>query len=211
MRKRRQLAVVRSLWERRDEVARRRDIAPGRVLPDSAIVAAALASPRTEEDLVALPVWGGRSMRRQTSTWLPAIAAALALPDEALPEPKTAHEGPPPARSWGDREPAAAARLAAARAAVGAVADEHRLPVENLLSPDTVRRLAWDPPPDADAEVVAGLPAGARRPRVAGRADCRGAGHRAGPRGRGPVLTARSRRPTAIRQGSCCVTRPRSA
>ena len=154
VRKRRQLAVVRSLWERRDEVARRRDIAPGRVLPDSAIVAAALASPRTEEDLVALPVWGGRSMRRQTSTWLPAITAALALPDEALPEPKTPHEGPPPARSWGDREPAAAARLAAARAGVGAVADEHRLPVENLLSPDTVRRLAWDPPPDADVEVV---------------------------------------------------------
>jgi len=148
---------VRSLWERRDEVARRRDIAPGRVLPDSAIVAAALASPRTEEDLVALPVWGGRSMRRQTSTWLPAITAALALPDEELPEPKTAHEGPPPARSWGDREPAAAARLAAARAAMGAVADEHRLPVENLLSPDTVRRLAWDPPPDVDAEVVAGF------------------------------------------------------
>jgi ribonuclease D len=157
VRKRRQLAVVRALWERRDEVARRRDIAPGRVLPDSAIVAAALASPRTEEDLVALPVWGGRSMRRQTSTWLPAITAALALPDEALPEPKAAHEGPPPARSWGDREPAAAARLAAARAAVGAVADEHRMPVENLLSPDTVRRLAWDPPPAADAEVVAGF------------------------------------------------------
>ncbi len=38
VRKRRQLAVVRSLWERRDEVAQRRDIAPGRVLPDSAIV-----------------------------------------------------------------------------------------------------------------------------------------------------------------------------
>jgi ribonuclease D len=31
------------------------------------------------------------------------------------------------------------------------------MPVENLLSPDTVRRLAWDPPPDADAEVVAGF------------------------------------------------------
>jgi ribonuclease D len=43
VRKRRQLAVVRALWERRDEVAQRRDIAPGRVLPDTAIVGAALA------------------------------------------------------------------------------------------------------------------------------------------------------------------------
>jgi hypothetical protein len=89
VRKRRQLAVVRSLWERRDEVARRRDIAPGRIVPDSAIVAAALAQPRTEEDLVALPVWGGRSMRRQTAQWLPAITAALELPEADLPDPKT--------------------------------------------------------------------------------------------------------------------------
>jgi len=157
VRKRRQLAVVRALWERRDEVARRRDIAPGRVLPDAAIVSAALSAPRTEADLTALPVWGGRSLRRQTSTWLPAILAGLDLPDADLPDLKPPHEGPPPARSWGEREPAAAARLTAARTAVAAVADEHRLPVENLLAPDTVRRLCWDPPggPAPDAAAVA--------------------------------------------------------
>jgi ribonuclease D len=164
VRKRRQLAVVRSLWERRDEVAQRRDIAPGRVLPDAALVSAALAGPRTEADLVALPVWGGRSMRRQTATWLPAIEAAYALTDDELPDLKTPHEGPPPARSWSEREPAAAARLAAARAAVGALADEHGMPVENLLAPDSVRRLCWAPPPeDGIAGVAAFLRAhGAR-------------------------------------------------
>jgi len=157
VRKRRQLAVVRALWERRDDVAQRRDIAPGRVLPDTAIVGAALAGPRTEADLVALPVWGGRSLRRQAQTWLPAIVAALDLPDGKLPDLKTPHEGPPPARSWPEREPTAAARLSAARTAVAAVADEHRLPVENLLAPDTVRRLCWEPPggPAPDAAVVA--------------------------------------------------------
>jgi ribonuclease D len=146
VRKRRQLAVVRSLWTRRDEVARRRDIAPGRVLPDAALVGAALAAPRTEAELVALPVWGGRSLRRQTATWLPAIERALDLPEAELPELKTVADGPPPARSWPEREPAAAARLVVARTAVAAIADEHRVPVENLLAPDTVRRLAWDPP-----------------------------------------------------------------
>ena len=155
VRKRRQLAVVRALWERRDELARRRDIAPGRVLPDSAIVAAALTQPRTEAELVALPVWGGRSMRRQTGTWLPAIDAALALPEEELPTPKAPYDGPPPARSWAEREPAAASRLAAARAAVGAVAESLAVPVENLLAPDIVRRLTWDPPADPDEERVA--------------------------------------------------------
>ncbi|MCY7372614.1 MAG: ribonuclease D [Spirochaetaceae bacterium] len=146
VRKRRQLAVVRSLWERRDEVAQRRDIAPGRVLPDAALVGAALSGPRTEAELVALPVWGGRSMRRQTATWLPAIERALAAPEVDLPELKTPHEGPPPARSWPERDPTAAGRLSVARTAVAAIADEHRLPVENLLTPDTVRRLSWEPP-----------------------------------------------------------------
>jgi len=158
VRKRRQLAVVRSLWERRDEVAKRRDIAPGRVLPDAALVSAALTQPRTEADLVALPIWGGRSLRRQTATWLPAIEQALALPDSELPALKTPQEGPPPARSWPERDPAAAARLSAARTAMAAIADEHRLPVENLLAPDTVRRLCWTPPggPTPRAAEVAG-------------------------------------------------------
>ena len=160
VRKRRQLAVVRALWERRDEVARRRDIAPGRVLPDSAIVAAALASPRTEEDLVALPVWGGRSMRRQTSTWLPAITAALALPDDDAARARRrrtrARRRP---RSWGDRDPAAAARLAAARAAVGS--RRRRAPAAGREP-----ALAGHRPP-------AGLgPAAGRRRRGRGRTSC---------------------------------------
>jgi ribonuclease D len=159
VRKRRQLAVVRSLWERRDEVARRRDIAPGRVLPDAAIVSAALTLPRTEDELVALPVWGGRSLRRQTATWLPAIERALDLPDSELPDLKSPPVGPPPARSWGERDPAAAVRLSAARTAIAAIADEHRVPVENLLSPDTVRRLCWEPPggPAPKTPAVAGF------------------------------------------------------
>lgn len=146
VRTRRQLAVVRNLWERRDEVARARDIAPGRVLPDAALVGAALSCPRSEAALVALPVWSGRSLRRQSATWLPAIEAALTTGESDLPDLKAAHEGPPPARSWPERDPTAAARLLSARTAVAAVADEHRLPAENLLAPDTIRRLAWQPP-----------------------------------------------------------------
>lgn len=155
VRKRRQLAVVKALWERRDEVARRRDIAPGRILPDAAIVSAALAGPRTEAELVALPVWGGRSMRRQTRTWLPTIVAALDAPEATLPPLKTPTEGPPPPRSWPERDPGAATRLTAARTAVGAVAERHGLPAENLLSPDSLRRLLWEPPADRSPESVA--------------------------------------------------------
>jgi ribonuclease D len=155
VRRRRQLAIVRSLWERRDQVAQQRDISPGRVLPDLAIVEAALAAPTTEEELIALPMWGGRSLRRQGATWLPAIAAAAQLPEDDLPDVKARHDGPPPARSWNERDPAAAARLSAARAAMGEIAERNDLPVENLLSPDALRRVMWEPPADADEPAIA--------------------------------------------------------
>ena len=155
VRKRRGLAVVQSLWETRDRIARRRDIAPGRILPDAAIVDAALRVPTTVEELVALPVFSGRANRRQADVWLAAVSAARSLPDEQLPDNALAHDGPPPARSWPDRDPVAAERLAATRAAVAAVAAAHALPTENLLSPDTLRRLSWSPPVPADSGAVA--------------------------------------------------------
>jgi ribonuclease D len=157
VRRPRQLAAVRALWEARDQLARRRDTAPGRILPDAAIVEAALAMPRTEAELTALPVFGGRQTRRLADTWFAALDKARALPDGDLPAPAAATEGPPPARGWADRDPAAAARLSAARAAVAAIADEHHLPTENLLSPDTIRRLCWQPPERVDEESVAGF------------------------------------------------------
>ena len=160
VRRARQLAVVRSLWETRDRVAATRDIAPGRILPDSAIVEAALAMPTTVEQLSAMPVFGGRSTRRAASTWFAAIEAARALPDDQLPPAHLPASGPPPPRSWPERDPAAAARLAALRAGVGTVADAHKLPTENLLAPDYIRRIAWTPPEDPSVSVIEGILAG---------------------------------------------------
>jgi ribonuclease D len=62
--------------------------------------------------------------------------------------------GPPPPRAWADKDPAAAARLSAARAKVTALAEELNLPQENLVAPDAVRRVCWEPPKGADAEGV---------------------------------------------------------
>jgi ribonuclease D len=153
VRGRRQLAVVRALWEARDELARQRDIAPGRLLPDSAIIAAANSSPGGAEALGRLPGWGGKATRRLVAVMWPTIEGALRLPDGDLPRPAAAGEGPPPASRWPDRDPVAAERLVRTRAAVTAVAAEHGLPVENLLSPDLLRRLTWNPP-DATVEAV---------------------------------------------------------
>ncbi|MFF9143829.1 HRDC domain-containing protein [Streptomyces sp. NPDC014861] len=155
VRRRRQMAVVRELWTARDRVAQRRDVSPGKVLSDAAIVEAALAVPVNVAALTALPGFGHRMGRRQLEQWQAAVDRARALPENELPQPGAQVAGPPPPRAWADKDPAAAARLSAARAGVSALAEELNLPQENLITPDTVRRICWEPPAPADRDAVA--------------------------------------------------------
>ncbi|MFE3691125.1 HRDC domain-containing protein [Streptomyces sp. NPDC059129] len=155
VRRRRQMAVVRELWTARDKVAQRRDVSPGKVLSDSAIIEAALSVPPNVQALTALTGFGHRMGRRQLEQWQAAVDRAKALPDAELPQPGQPLNGPPPPRSWADKDPAAAARLSAARTAVSALAEELNLPQENLITPDTVRRVCWEPPGDLSVEAMA--------------------------------------------------------
>ncbi|MBB5827913.1 ribonuclease D [Micromonospora carbonacea] len=147
-------ARIRALWYARDQIASRRDAAPGRVLPDSAIVAAAELDPRDEKTLLTLPGFGGRSVRRLARTWLAALDDARQLPDDALPVTPVV-EGPPPPHRWAERDPVAAGRLARCREVVVRIAGEHTLPPENLIAPDSIRRLAWTPPDEVSEATVA--------------------------------------------------------
>lgn len=146
-------ARVRALWYARDQIAVRRDAAPGRVLPDSAIIAAAELDPKDEKTLLTLPGFGGRSVRRLARSWLTALDEARQLADDALPVTPTV-EGPPPPHRWAERDPVAAGRLTRCREVVVRVAGEHRLPPENLITPDSVRRLAWQPPDEITVNTV---------------------------------------------------------
>lgn len=158
VRNRRQLAIVRELWLSRDALARELDVSPGRIVPDASIVEAALAQPASQRALSGLASFTGRGSRRYLSRWYEAVVRGAALPDAELPPLHLPAEGPPPARIWSERDPAAAARLARSRTALGTLATELNLPVENLISPDTVRRLAWSPPePVGPASVEAFL------------------------------------------------------
>jgi ribonuclease D len=147
VRNRRGLAVVRELWLERDKIARRRDMSPTKVLADTAIVEAARSMPAGPEELAAITGFAGRSARRHMPEWQRAVSRARAQPDRALPAASAPPgDGPPPAHRWQDRDPEAARRLTAVRAVVAALADANNLPAENLLQPDAVRRLAWQPP-----------------------------------------------------------------
>jgi len=138
------LAAVRELWLTREEVAQRRDIAPGRILPDSAIVTAASADPATVKDLTRLPVFGGPRQSRNARTWFDALERARALPAAELPPRKPPMTGLPPYNRWDRGNPEGAERAAAVRPVIGALAEENELPPENLLAPDVVRTLCWE-------------------------------------------------------------------
>jgi ribonuclease D len=130
----------------RRQLATRRDVAPGRTLPDAAIIAAVKANPPSVEALMTLDVFGGPRQRRMAGYWFAALAEGRQTPDAELPLISSAAADPDamPAQSrWRERDPAAAARLAACKDVVQRAAEQHRVVSQNLLAGDIVRRLAW--------------------------------------------------------------------
>jgi len=153
VRNRRGAAMVRELWQTREEIAVERDVSPGRIVPDAALIDLALKSPKTDADIHDGP--SARSVRRYQRQLLAALERARHVPESELPALARRSDGPPPARAWPDRDPVAAARLAQARAALGEFALARNIPIENVLSPDSIRRVLWSPPPDPTLESVA--------------------------------------------------------
>ena len=148
----RNLAIARELWEARDDYAREIDTAPGRLVPDPSLVAAARINPETKRDLAALKEFTGRASRSQLDRWFAAIERGRSRDD--LPSLRTPSDALPPPRVWADKNPDADARLKHARTFVTAVATELAIPVENLLTPELLRRVAWQPPADGSAESI---------------------------------------------------------
>ena len=153
------LGAVRALWEARDEIAAQRDVTPGRILPDSAIVIAAQTMPLDRDTLLSTKGFHGRGAERYASRWVAALREVDEMAEADLPTRSPRGDGPPLPRVWAEKDPVAARRLSFARAAVSVRAEELGLPVENLLTPDYLRRALWTPPgtrhPDQLAEAVA--------------------------------------------------------
>lgn len=145
LRDRRALAIVRALWEAREEAARARDTSPGRVLRDAAIIAAAQARPASLEALLEVREFQSKGTKRRAAEWYGPIKAAMDLEEADLPAARGPRgDGPPQPRLWADKRPDAAARLEAARAVIAEITEKHAVPAENLLQPDALRRLCWE-------------------------------------------------------------------
>lgn len=144
------LAMVRELWQARDEIAQRLDKAPGKILQDKAIAELAAHAKPGRHELRSIHGFQRRNAKRYEANWLAAIQRAQATPRSQLPPLHLPTDGPPPPRTWENRNPEAYARYLRMRDVMTALAAEHNLPSENLLTPDFWRRLAWQPPARAD-------------------------------------------------------------
>lgn len=152
----RQLAIARALWNARDAIAREKDVSPGRLVPDASLVAAARAPLTSQADLAKLREFTGRASRSLIHQWWQAWVSGNS--DADLPQVRVPSDALPPPRAWADRNPAAHERLSTAREALSEVAENHQLPVENLLTPSILRELAWHSTEDVSPETInAGL------------------------------------------------------
>lgn len=148
----RALAVVREIWTARDELAQKLDRAPGRLVADRAItelgtVVDGLGTQTiTVDDLRRVKGFRWRMAARYERTWLAAVDRAADLPPREWPSKRAASEGIPAPKGWGRRYPDAAARWEKVRPALLTHAESLGIAQENLLPPEALRRLAWEPP-----------------------------------------------------------------
>ena len=156
IRKRNQLAIIRSLWNVRNQIAESLDVSPGKLLNDSAIVELAMNPPtnKREFDKVLRPIGLRPRWKENLDIWLAAIASAVALPENDYPEMRAAGDSMPPTKIWKERFPEKYAPFTHARAAVEARAAELNIPVENLISPEIIRKLVWKLSTDVTKDAI---------------------------------------------------------
>ncbi len=159
IKRRDQLAVIKSLWMARDEIASKQDIAAGKLLNDSAIVELAIAVPTTKKEFEKClrPLGLRARWMENLQLWLDSIASAVALPEDQWPSMRTNADTLPPIKLWRDKFPEKFAPLSHARAAIELIAEENQIPVENLITPEHVRRVCWKPPVGATSTLSVSL------------------------------------------------------
>jgi ribonuclease D len=147
------LEIARQLWEAREALAIKMDISPGRLIPDAAILAVAIAKPRTRPELSSLRSFTGRASRSYLDLWWEALQSALKATVLPAIRPEKS-EGIPNHRNWAAKYPEADRRLRHAKNALTQICESSNLPLENLLTPDYLRQICFSPPEPATLESV---------------------------------------------------------
>jgi ribonuclease D len=143
-----ELALIRELWLARDRRAQEIDLAPGRLLSDAVIVELAIKKPIDESSFRTLPIMKERIrnqvQREHLPMWWQVLSQAYAISEAEWPQMRAKGEALPPARIWRNKFPLAAIHLAHVRAGLAEVSTAKNIPVENIISPELVRRVVFD-------------------------------------------------------------------
>jgi ribonuclease D len=147
------LEIARQLWNAREALAQKMDVAPGRLIPDSSILVAATQKPRTRPELAAMKSFSGRASRSYLDTWWDAIQSAHKATElPALKPEKT--DALPNHRNWINKYPEADRRLKLAKASLLELSEKKLVPLENLLMPELLRQVSFAPPEDLSTSVL---------------------------------------------------------
>ena len=147
----RRLQIAAALYSVRDEIARAQDIAPGRLIPDRSIMAAVNQLPTSKKDLAGNREFQGRASRSMLTEWWDAIANSTSL---EISEVELDPNHIPNHRSWEKRFPEAHVRLQVVRPLLAEKALELAIAPEILLSPDTMRRVCFEPQSNIRQQLV---------------------------------------------------------
>ena len=167
VKKRNHMAVIRELWNARNELAREIDISPSRLLSDLAITEIALASDkspitnRKHLEKILRPIGLRARWLENAATWISCITDAIAMTEDQWPEARSKSDAMPPIKIWRERFPEKYAPLSHARFNLHARAEELSIPLENMISPELVRRICWEPPQISVHDALTAM--GARR------------------------------------------------
>jgi ribonuclease D len=148
----RALTVAMYLWTAREELAIEKDVAPGRLVPDSSLVAVVKTLPKSRSELSSLKTFAGRASRTFIDTWWKAVEEGSKT--KKLVELRPKPSGIPNHRNWPQKFPDAHARLLASKELMATLSEEQSIPMENILSPDVLRQLCFEPPQPLDSESI---------------------------------------------------------
>lgn len=145
------LAVVRELWLARDQIAQTVDKAPSKIVPDVAITELAALVTRQHpkvpnfRQLQSVAGFRRRGARQYQDVWVETLHRVAELPTAQLPPLRAITHTIPPPRHWQRSNPDAWSRWQLVRPEVVSLAEDLRVPVENLIAPDALRQLLWQP------------------------------------------------------------------
>ena len=151
----RQVAIAKSLWEAREQLAQKLDVSPGRLVPDRSLVHAAKSQLKSKSQLANDKNFNGRASRTYLDIWWNALEYGLNVRD--LPPVRAQATGIPNHRNWPGKFPEAESRLQAAKPVIAELSESLKIPAENLLTPDYLRQICFEPNGSAPEDIAAQL------------------------------------------------------